>query len=326
MRIWTWLGVAGLAVVAAGVAAGVTATVLAKRDVRARVARLEAERHVAQTSHGPVEYVTWGRGPPVLVVHGAGGGFDQGRLIAQACGGEGFTWIAPSRFGYLGGPPPADPSTPAQADAFVELLDQLGVERVGVLAFSGGVPPALQLAERHPDRVAGLALLSSAPFTPYSPDIEGRPLPGWLYQALFGNDVVYWTLSKTSRGALERAFDARTELREGLSAEEQAFVHDVVDTFLPASRRLAGVLNEGAAIDPATTYALEDVSAPTLVIHARDDRINPFDVGATITARVPGAELVPFDAGGHLLLGHHAEVRARVSGFLARSLETPRGG
>ena len=60
---------------------------LALAETRQRVAALEAERSTADTRHGPIEYVSWGEGPPVLVVHGAGGGFDQGRILARAIGG-----------------------------------------------------------------------------------------------------------------------------------------------------------------------------------------------------------------------------------------------
>jgi pimeloyl-ACP methyl ester carboxylesterase len=313
MRVWTGIALALLA----EIIAALLVTAHATREVRVRRVRLDAERQIAETRHGPIAYASWGEGPVVLVVHGAGGGFDQGRLIAEALGGDGFRFIAPSRFGYLGSPMPADASTAAQADALAELLDHLGVERAVVLGFSGGVPPALQLAARHPDRVAALAALSSAPFTPHAPDVQERPVPDWLYQALFGSDAVYWTLSKIIPGRLSAAFDARPELRAGLSAEEKQFVDRLVEGFLPASERRAGVRNEGAAIDPAAVYDLERIAAPTFVAHARDDRINPLAVGEAIAARVPGAELVAFDTGGHLLLGRHAAVRARFAALAA---------
>lgn len=144
MRVWKWIGIFFLGMVAAGF----FVTCIATRDVRVKRDRLDAERRIAQTEYGPIEYISWGNGPPALVVHGAGGGFDQGRLIAQAYVGDGFRWIAPSRFGYLGSPMPADASTAAQAEAFADLLDYLGVKRAAVLAFSGGVPLALQFAQR----------------------------------------------------------------------------------------------------------------------------------------------------------------------------------
>src|SRR5690606_14786776 len=152
---------------------------------------------------------------------------------------------------------------------FVDLLDALGIERVRILAMSGGVPPALKFAEMFPDRVDRMMLLSSAPFSPFSPNVQDRPAPTWAYATLLGNDVIYWTLTKVERQTLEEAFDARADLREGLSDAEAAFVRRLVDEFVPASQRLAGVRNEGAAVDPAARYALENIRAEVLIVHAR---------------------------------------------------------
>jgi pimeloyl-ACP methyl ester carboxylesterase len=206
-------------------AIGVTVSLLAAQDVRARNEALARDALYAQTRHGVIEYAAWGEGAPVLVIHGAGGGFDQGQLIAEAFGGDGVHWIAISRFGYLGSALPADASPSAQADAIVDLLDSLGVERVSIMAFSGGTPPALQFAERYPERVERMALLSSAPFTPFTPPTEARPIPDWLYQALFGNDAAYWALSKLAPGVLEQAFDARADRR---SAGKRSAIRDAV--------------------------------------------------------------------------------------------------
>jgi hypothetical protein len=35
------------------------------------------------------------------------------------------------------------------------------------------------------------------------------------------------------------------------------------------------------------------------------------------TSRIPGAELMAFERGGHSLLGHHDEIRARMVALLA---------
>src|ERR1035441_213206 len=100
-----------------------------RRDMDSINKRLSADSQVHRTRHGSVEFTTWGNGPAVLVVHGAAGGYDQGVLIAKAFGRESFRWIAPSRFGYLRTPLPADASTTAQADAFADLLDGLEISK-----------------------------------------------------------------------------------------------------------------------------------------------------------------------------------------------------
>src|SRR5689334_16308136 len=61
---------------------------------------------VAITASGLVEYAEKGSGVPLLSIHGAGGGYDQGLANAAALVGESFRVIAPSRFGYLGTPVP----------------------------------------------------------------------------------------------------------------------------------------------------------------------------------------------------------------------------
>ncbi len=296
---------------------GVGATYVAyAHDMQVVRNRLAAGSQVVETQHGALEYATWGDGQPVLVVHGAGGGYDQGIAIAHAYGGDGFRWISPSRFGYLRSPLPADASTAAQAEAFADLLDALEIDHVAILAMSGGVPPSLQFAEHYPARTAALVLLSSAPYTPLTADEQEFPMPIWLYQALFSSDFPYWVVQHVSRSSLEPLFDITPELRSVAPAEEQTFMATMVDAFQPVTDRFDGLQNEGAAIDAEARYQLETITMPTLVVHARDDQINPFSFGEYTAAQIPGAQFLPLDTGGHLLLGHHADVRAQVHTFL----------
>jgi pimeloyl-ACP methyl ester carboxylesterase len=284
--------------------------------LRATRDRLTAGSQIAATRHGPIEYTTWGEGPPVLVIHGAGGGYDQGVSIARAFGGDGFRWISPSRFGYLRTPLPPDASTAAQAEAFADLLDALDVKQVSILAFSGGVPPALQFAWRYPERTSALVLASGAPYTPLTAAEQKLPVPIWVYQALFRSDFPYWVLQKVARSSLEPMFDITPELRAAAPPEERPFIASMVEAFQPVTARINGVKNEGVAVDPSARYRVEEITAPTLVVHSRDDHLNPFSFGEYSAQHIPGAQFLPLASGGHLLLGHHAEVRARVNAFL----------
>jgi 2-hydroxy-6-oxonona-2,4-dienedioate hydrolase len=88
---------------------------------------------VINTDAGLIEYADKGAGIPLLSIHGAGGGFDQGLTNAAELLGEGFRIIAPSRFGYLRTPVPRDTSAAAQADAHAALLSKLNLPKVIVV-------------------------------------------------------------------------------------------------------------------------------------------------------------------------------------------------
>jgi len=114
------------------------------RDIRAARARVASGSKVVSTPCGLVEYADVGTGPAILAIHGAGGGFDQSLDLAKAFLQPGYRVIAPSRFGYLRTPLPADASPMAQADAHACLLDALQVQKVVVLGGSMGAPSAMQ--------------------------------------------------------------------------------------------------------------------------------------------------------------------------------------
>ena len=67
---------------------------------------------------------------------------------------------------------------------------------------------------------------------------------------------------------------------------------------------------------------LEEVTAPTLVIHFRDDTAAPFAGAETLARRIPNAGTVFPDRGGHLGLGEHPEVAGAIRDFLGRVAPT----
>ena len=91
-----------------------------ERDLSRERARVARGSLIAATRCGPIEFASAGRGPAVLLVHGAGGGFDQALDIAGELAAHGYRAITMSRFGYLRTPLPDDASPAAQADAPLE--------------------------------------------------------------------------------------------------------------------------------------------------------------------------------------------------------------
>ena len=82
-------------------------------DMKLAAARAVKGSVVIDTRCGPIEYQEAGTGAALLMVHGSGGGHDQGMAFAGDLARQGIRVIAMSRFGYLRTPRPADASPAA---------------------------------------------------------------------------------------------------------------------------------------------------------------------------------------------------------------------
>lgn len=282
-----------------------------RQDMAAHEQRIAAGSKVIDTPCGPIEYGERGAGRAILAVHGAGGGYDQGLLLADSVG-DGFRVIAPSRFGYLNTPLPPDASVAAQAEAYVCLLDALEVGRAAVLADSAGGPSALAFAIRHPERVEALILVSAiSTLRPIRDDDSGP-------SAALMTDFIYWLTATYFPDAVLAALGAPVSALPRLTPAEHARMWEMVRTFQPMSRRLPGMnLDEVEQSRPEIeALPLETITVPTLVIHATDDALIPFAQGQHSAARIPGARLVAFDYGGHLVVALEA-VSREILDFMA---------
>lgn len=149
---------------------------------------------IVSTTSGPIEYAERGAGIPVLSIHGAGGGYDQGLANVADLFGDGFRVIAPSRFGYLGTPVPSDTSSGCQADAHVALLTELKLDKAIVVGISAGARSAVQLAIRHPKRITALILIVPGTYAPASPVAnEGSRTSSFVFWLVnTGADFAWW--------------------------------------------------------------------------------------------------------------------------------------
>lgn len=255
---------------------------------------------------------------PLLMLHGTGGGFDQGLLFAEALRGRDIRVIAPSRFGYLGSSYPEDSSSEAQADAFVELLDRLGIARIVVAGGSAGALPAAAFALRHPDRCAGLILLVPASNLSGKDPVEMTGLQKQAVTRLAGSDFLYWLALKVAREQLVGTLLATDpELVERASPADRQRVQRILETMLPISRRTRGMLNDGYRAGAPVTFDYSAISVPTLVISVEDDNFGTAATARLIAASVPGARLAIYPSGGHIWLGHDADVAEQMAAFIA---------
>ena len=283
-----------------------------KEDLLSAKVRIREGSKRVKTSHGLIEYSTLGTGPPVLYVHGAGGGHDMGRFCAGLIGGD-FKWICPSRFGYLRTPLPDDASCESQADAFAGLLDHLGIEKAAVVGLSAGGPSALLFALRHPQRCNALVLQSAITKT-----FKKRPLSDRFFNLLFRSDFFFWAISRIGRNTLIRKFGSNPADLKKINQHDSRIVEEVLNILHPASRKLAGIINDQKASLSDKQYDLNKIKTPTLILHALNDRLVDFEFAAYAHERIPGAELIPFQTGGHIFIVLEKRFKESITRFLLK--------
>ncbi|MFN7719677.1 MAG: alpha/beta fold hydrolase [Sphingomonadaceae bacterium] len=319
METRNWIGIAS-AVGAAAIAGGTYWRY--RHDMSDRAKSLKAKSSIARTAKGEIEYAREGSGPAALVIHGAGGGFDQGLYLAHDLLGEGYDVIAPSRFGYLRTPLPTDASHKAQAEAHAALLDKLGVEDPIVMGVSAGGPSAIEFAVRYPERTRALILVVPRAYDPANQvGVEQTPQNKVVIK-LFENsaDFSYWAATKVGRKQLVRFFGVDPELEATAAPEEREKISGLIADMLPLSARVEGIIADTCS--ELVRPDLEKIDAPTLVISAEDDLYHTLPGARFAAEHIPNAELKVFKSGGHLLIGHGEDTRRAINAFLARYTDT----
>lgn len=316
----TTLWVAGIVAAVATVAALASASQAYRRDLAfARAATLDRSE-VVDSPWGPIEYADAGSGPPVLFIHGSGGGFDQGLAFSAPLAGHGFRIIAPSRFGYLRSAMP-DAATPEmQADALAWLMRRLDIEQAIIFGGSAGALSATQLALRHPERCRGLVLGVPALYAPDRlPGANAAPDPNTqrAINAALGSDLLFWAGVRAAPDFMTRMVLATDPaIVKAASRGERERVREAMFHILPVSARREGLLMDSATAGTPPDWPVEGIACPTLVVGARGDLYETDKAAIHVAGRIPQARLVLFPDGGHLWVGHDAELWRSVADFV----------
>lgn len=285
--------------------------------VRKAEQRISGRSIVLPTSTGRMEYAVAGRGTPVLMIHGTGGGFDQGLTFTKRLLPHGFRVIAPSRFGYLQSDFPPDPSSERQADAFVELLDHLGIDRIAVAGGSAGALSAAQFALRHPERCAALIMVVPAANVRNRDPVRMTPTQEYAVRQLTGSNLLFWTATRVAQDQMISTLLATDpELVRTASAGERARAQRILDEIMPIERRSRGMRNDARLAGNPVRMDLSRIRCPTLVVSAEDDRFGTAATARDIASAVPGARLLMLPDGGHIWVGHDERLWAEVARFL----------
>ncbi len=171
------------------------------------------------------------------------------------------------------------------------VIDVLGLDRFALVGSSQGASVAAAYAARHPDRITHLVL--------YGSYARGRRMRG-------------------SEGQIAESDAFITMIREGWGKDIDAYVRMFGSFFMPDANvdQLAGFTNlQRKTISPENAARIQlaidsldisnevqKITAPTLVLHVREDARAPFDEGRRMAAAIPGARFVPMEGRNHAML------------------------
>ncbi len=283
------------------------------REMKTAKARLLAGGTIIKTDNGDIEYAIEGGGSPVLSLHGAGGGYDQGLWAAKIVFGEGHKLISVSRYGYLCTPIPQNASIKTQAALYRHLLDHLRIQKVIVLGSSAGGPSATQFANDYPERTSALILISAVSEASVTGDKPAFYIS--VIHLIQRSDYAYWLVAKFLQPMILNLMGIPADVYAKFAPAQKQLAQGMLDTMHPMSQRYQGTVNDGDMIQ-REAVSTDKVSAPTLVLHAKDDALVSYHHAEHAHKAIKGSRLISFDIGGHGLLPQMNSVRQDVREFL----------
>ncbi|MGI5992494.1 MAG: alpha/beta fold hydrolase [Methanosarcina sp.] len=278
--------------------------------------RLLADSTIMKTEYGDIEYTVEGEGKPVLLLHGAGGGYDQGLWAGKVFFGDDYKFISISRYGYLRSSIPDNASIEAQAAAYKTLLDNLSIDKIIVIGVSAGGPSAIQFANDYPNRCSALILISAVSMGPAPGDQD--PFYVSIIHIIQQSDYAYWFFTRFFQLSIMDMIGIPQQVYETFNPEQKELAQEMLDIMHPMSQRYKGTVNDEKMIE-FYTVSTDDLGAPVLIIHAKDDTLASYKHAENTHSKINQSQLVLYDTGGHGILSQMNGTRILVKEFLNES-------
>ncbi|MEV6161661.1 alpha/beta hydrolase [Streptomyces sp. NPDC052052] len=272
-------------------------------------------REVALAS-ATVRYHDLGEGHPIVLLHGSGPGATawsnfRPNIPELACR---FRVLALDLPGWGGSQavPMAERDHPRTV---VEFLDALGIEKAALVGNSMGGVVSLAVAALHPDRVSHLITMGPA----------SKPRPGLFGPGggpSEGMKILFAGYQDPSQETMRRLVDIMSyssgDAADGIAAERAAAAQGRPDHL---KHFLEGLATGSTPITRwATPQELMGITAPSLLIHGRDDRVVHFEASLELVSLIPDSRLVLFNRCGHWAqLEHAAEFNRLVTDFVSNN-------
>ena len=227
-----------------------------------------------------LSYERQGKGPPLVLIHGFPLDLSIWDKVVPLLEND-FDLIAPDLRGFGESSTMDGPCTMLDfANDIAGLLDFLEVEKAAFAGHSMGGYVALAFAKEYPERVSGLALISSQPGADILERKEGR--------------------YKTAQDVADKGVGVVAEaMTPKLSAnkEVQDFVRAL--TIAQSKNGVIGALKAMAERDDFMSI-LPQFKFPILLIHGDADALIPVDRARDVKAVLPDARLVELTGAGHM--------------------------
>jgi pimeloyl-ACP methyl ester carboxylesterase len=263
---------------------------------------------------GPtLNYVRRGEGEPMLLIQGMSGNhLAWGEPFLSDLERD-FDVVAYDHRGVGRSSAVTDPFTITDlADDAAALIAALGWESAHVVGISMGGMVAQELALRHPDRIRTLTL--------------GCTYSGGEGSALTSSQVSTKLAEAMMAGDPDRAIATAYEVNvsPGYGADKSAYgTFYEMATALPTPVPVI-MLQMQAIAAHDTLDRLEEISAPTLVIHGTVDEMLPYSNAVLIASKIPDAQLETLEGVGHMFWWEQPErSAAAIRSLVERSREAP---
>ena len=266
--------------------------------------------HVAEVQGLRTEYWVGGEGPPLLLVHGLGGGAvnftELAPLLAQR-----HRVVIPDLPGHGGTEPLAEVQSVADlAEHAAAVAERERLLPTAVLGYSMGGLVALRLAVSRPGDVSSLLLVAPA-------GIVSTTLRARIYLALAGVLKPARLVSRFRRTVARRPRLRYPVFAHWGAVDPRTLTHEGVLGFLEAPGRHTDVGSASKALlrdDPRPD--LDRVRCSTLLVWGARDRLVPLADGFEYARRLR-CPIRTIPSAGHLVVGEYPEECAAILlGFL----------
>lgn len=273
---------------------------------------IEKDSNLIETKFGTMEYAIRGKGKPVLLIHGAGGGFDQGLWLGDICLEDNYLFIAPSKFGYLNSDIPKEYSAELQAEQYNILLNKLGIEKVILIGVSAGGTSSMQFANDYPEKVEKMILLSAVSMPPSPNDKD--PFFIKIIQVIQKSDYAYWVFTKAFEKQMLSLLGIPSDDYKQFTIEQKQLAKNMLEVMHPMSLRYDGTIVDGLIIKDFDIP--QNIKAPTLIMHSKNDGLVSYSHAEYSNENIDSSKLILYDKGGHGILSELEDARKQIELFL----------